>query len=216
MTSNLPDNSNPYPRKTMSDSPLTHFDLSEVLAAEYEYIAQTANQAHEDRARISSFYLIAVGSLVAALFGTPFLQAEYSNRTVSIMFGVLFLLMTMLGVSTTMQLARLRAAWHESMMAMNHIKEFMIQQNPNLAGAFLWTKDTLPKPYKTRSVSYYQAQEVAGIGGLMFGISVFFFQQALLGTGSAIQLQHWLISGVAGIAALLIQLQIYKRLLTRK
>ena len=45
-------------------------ELDELLAAEYDYIAQTANQANEDRARVSSFYLIAVGSLVAALFGT--------------------------------------------------------------------------------------------------------------------------------------------------
>jgi hypothetical protein len=200
----------------MTDTPPTRFDLSEVLAAEYEYIAQTANQAHEDRARISSFYLIAVGSLVAALFGTPFLQAEYSNRSVSIMFGVLFLLMTLLGVSTIMQLARLRAAWHESMMAMNHLKEFMIQQNPTLAGAFLWTKDTLPKPYKSRSVSYYQAQEVAGIGGLMFGMSVFFFQQALRPSGVDVELQHWVISVFAGLTVLFVQLQMYKRFLTKK
>ena len=200
----------------MTDTPPTPFDLSEILAAEYEYISQTANQAHEDRARVSSFYLIAVGSLVAALFGTPFLQSEYSNRSVSILFGVLFFLMTMLGVSTIMQLARLRAAWHESMRAMNHLKEFMIQQNPKLTGAFLWTKDTLPKPYKPRSVSYYQAQEVAGIGGLMFGISVFFIQQALLPTGRSITLQNWIISAIAGLAIVLIQLQIYKYMLPNK
>ena len=42
-------------------------ELDELLAAEYNYISQTANQANEDRARVSSFYLIAVGSLVAAL-----------------------------------------------------------------------------------------------------------------------------------------------------
>ena len=35
------------------------------LTEEYEYIAQTAAQANEDRARVSSFYLIAVGSLIA-------------------------------------------------------------------------------------------------------------------------------------------------------
>ena len=36
-------------------------ELDELLAAEYSYIAQTANQANEDRARVSSFYLLAVG-----------------------------------------------------------------------------------------------------------------------------------------------------------
>ena len=44
-------------------------EFNELLAAEYNYIAQTALQANEDRARFSVFYLIAVGSLVAAIFG---------------------------------------------------------------------------------------------------------------------------------------------------
>ncbi|HZJ21703.1 MAG TPA: hypothetical protein VFD54_00250 [Anaerolineales bacterium] len=35
-------------------------ELDELLASEYEYITHTANQANEDRARVSSFYLIAV------------------------------------------------------------------------------------------------------------------------------------------------------------
>ncbi len=43
-------------------------ELDELLAAEFEYISQTAIQANEDRARVSSFYLVAVGSLVAAMF----------------------------------------------------------------------------------------------------------------------------------------------------
>ncbi len=30
-------------------------EFDELLAAEYAYIAQTANQANEDRARVSSF-----------------------------------------------------------------------------------------------------------------------------------------------------------------
>ena len=42
----------------------------EIIAAEYEYIAQTAFQAHEDRARVSTFYLVSVGSLFGAIWGT--------------------------------------------------------------------------------------------------------------------------------------------------
>src|SRR5512134_1857718 len=91
-------------------------ELDDLLAAEYDYIAQTANQANEDRARVSSFYLIAVGSLLAALFGTQLITPDFFTRTVSLMFSGLFALLTMLGFSTIMQLARLRAAWHESML----------------------------------------------------------------------------------------------------
>src|SRR5215216_1500180 len=105
-------------------------ELDELLAAEYDYIAQTANQANEDRARVSSFYLIAVGSLVAALFGTQFFDPNSLSHsmTVNLMFSGLFTLLTLLGISTILQLARLRAAWYESMLAMNQLKDFMISQ----------------------------------------------------------------------------------------
>jgi hypothetical protein len=182
-------------------------ELDELLAAEYQYIAQTANQANEDRARVSSFYLIAVGSLFAGLFGTQFFDTNSPSQTVSIMFGGLFVLLTLLGVSTIMQLARLRAAWHESMLAMNQLKDFMISQNSDLSQAFRWKTSTLPSKYKMNSVSYYQAVEVALIGGLMFGAGIFFLQQAFFEVNTL----HWVISIITGALTVLLQLQIYKR-----
>ncbi len=188
-------------------------ELDELLAAEYDYIAQTASQANEDRARVSSFYLIAVGSLVAALFGTQFFDPNSlsHSRTVNLMFSGLFALLTLLGGSTIIQLARLRAAWHESMLAMNQLKDFMVTQHPELSQAFRWTKNTLPSKYKMNSVSYYQAVEVALIGGLMFGASTFFFQQAFV--GEKISTLNWVISVIIGGLTVLLQLQIYKRAL---
>jgi hypothetical protein len=194
----------------MQEDKHSRLDLDELLAAEFSYIAQTATQANEDRARVSSFYLIAVGSLVAALFGTQFIESGSFNLTINIMFSGLFLLLTMLGVSTIMQLARLRAAWHESMLAMNQLKDFMVSQNSDLKNAFRWTTKTLPSKYKVSSVSYYQAVEVALIGGLMFGAGIFFLLQAMIPAGTT-GIQHWIISILAGIAMVFIQLQIYKR-----
>ena len=60
-----------------NDEPLP-VEFDELLASEFDYIAQTAAQATEDRARVSSFYLIAVGSLIAAMFGTQFIGYEIS------------------------------------------------------------------------------------------------------------------------------------------
>ena len=185
-------------------------ELDELLASEFDYIAQTAAQANEDRARVSSFYLIAVGSLVAALFSTQLFDADKFTQTVKIMFSGLFVLLTLLGASTVLQLARLRAAWHESMMAMNQLKDFAMSQNPELTKAFRWKTNTLPPKYKEGSVSYYQAFEVALIGGLMFGAAAFFFQQAFF----AIGIIHWLVSIVAGMVSIYLQLVIYKRALT--
>jgi hypothetical protein len=190
----------------MPDNKTFPVELDELLAAEYNYIAQTASQANEDRARVSSFYLIAVGSLLAALFGTQLFDAETFTRAVKLMFSGLFVILTLLGMSTVLQLARLRSAWYESMLAMNQIKDFAMSQNPELAKAFRWKTTTLPPKYKTGSVSYYQAFEVALIGGLMFGAAVFFLQQAFFTIG----ILNWIMCALLGGLAVYIQLVIYR------
>jgi hypothetical protein len=184
-------------------------DLDELLAAEYDYIAQTAIQAGEDRARVSSFYLIAVGSLVAALFGTQLFDPKFFSKNVDFMFSGFFVLLTLLGTSTILQLARLRGAWYESALAMNQLKDFMVSHNKDLAEAFRWTSDSLPNKFKTNSVSYYQAMEVALISGLMFGAAIFFLQQAFFMITSL----NWIIAILAGVFMVYIQLSIYKRAL---
>lgn len=181
-------------------------ELDELLAAEYSYIAQTATQANEDRARVSTFYLLAVGSLLAALFGTQLFDAGHFTATVKLMFSGLFTALTLLGASTVMQLARLRAAWYESMLAMNQIKDFAMSQNPELVRAFRWKTATLPAKFKTRSVSYYQAIQVAMISGLMFGAAVFFLQQAYF----EVTPLTWLVASVLGLLAVYIQLAVYR------
>jgi len=187
--------------------PVIEFD--ELLAAEYNYIAQTANQANEDRARISSFYLIAVGSLIATIFGTQFFDPQFFSKTVKFMFSGLFTLLTLMGTSTIVQLAQLRSAWYESMRAMNQLTDFMITQNEDLSKAFRWRASTLPPLYKKNSISYYQAREAAVISGLTFGAAVFFAQFAF----DLMALPNWILSAVAGIIATYIQLAIYKRTL---
>jgi hypothetical protein len=184
-------------------------EFDELMAAEFDYIAQTAIQANEDRARVSSFYMVAVGSLVAALFGTQFFDPSSPSPTVYWMFSGLFVLLTLLGTSTVMQLARLRGAWFESALAMNQIKAYMIDENPRLADAFRWQASTLPSKHKTNSVSYYQATEVALISGLTFGAAVFFLQRAV----APLNGWQWLLAIVSGIAAILVQLRVYWRAL---
>lgn len=182
-------------------------ELDELLAAEFDYIAQTAIQANEDRARVSSFYLIAVGSLIAAMFGTQFFDPNFFSQKINIMFSGLFILLTLLGTSTIMQLARLRAAWYESMLAMNQLKEYMMSENKSLNKAFRWRASTLPPKYKPDSVSYYQAVEVSMISGLMLGASVFFAQQAFFLIG----LLNWIIAITLGGLTIYLQLLIYRR-----
>ena len=185
-------------------------EFDELLAAEFDYIAQTAIQANEDRARVSSFYLIAVGSLVAALFGTQYVDPELlSTRDVNLMFSLLFILLTLLGSSTVMQLARRRAAWYESALAMNQLKDYMMEQDNTLVKAFRWKTSTLPSKYKKDSVSYYQAVEVALISGLMFGAAMFFLQRAFF----PINVFQWILAALVGTGAIYVQLFLYRRAL---
>lgn len=185
-------------------------ELDELLAAEFNYIALTATQANEDRARVSSFYLLAVGSLVAALLSTQFFDPDKLTPTIRLMFSGLFILLTLLGMSTVLQLAQLRSAWHESMRAMNQLKDFAMKQNPELAEAFRWKTSTIPRKYKRSSVSYYQALEVSIIGGLTFGAAMFFLQQAFL----PVSVLTWLVCILLGALAVYVQMTLYKRMLT--
>lgn len=184
-------------------------EFDELLAAEFDYIAQTALQANEDRARVSSFYLIAVGSLMAALFGTQFFDLNSPSKAVNLMFSGLFVLLTLLGTSTIMQLARLRAAWYESALAMNQLKDYMIAENHHLEKAFRWKTSGLPPRYKKDSVSYYQSLEVALISGLMCGAGTFFLQRAFF----PMSLLHWILSILTGVATIALQLHLYRRTL---
>lgn len=190
-------------------NPSPPVELDEALAAEYTYIVQTATQANEDRARIASFYLIAVGSLLATILGTQFIDPQTFTKTLKLLFSGLFVLLTLMGTSTIAQLARLRAAWYEAMLAMNQIKDFMMSQNRELKKAFRWTTATLPPKFKTDSISYSQAREAAVISGITFGAAMYFALFALLPVSPIL----WSVSALSAVLAAILQLSVYKRIL---
>lgn len=197
----------------MPDAKTRPLEVEEILAAEFNYIASTANQSNEDRARVSSFYLIAVGSLVAALFSAQFLGPDFDAVELSLLFSGLFFILTLLGTTTIIQLARLRTAWFESAMAMNQIKEYAISRDKSLERAFLWRKPSLPPMFKVYSVSFLQAVEVALLSGLMFGATVYFLQK---GFAYSCFICNWAVAVALGLLASLCQLYLYKKLLTKK
>ncbi len=197
------------PRSPSSGQPLNDEVL---LKGELEYIVQSASQANEDRARVSSFYLVAVGSLVAALFSTQLFDRNIDPTLVPWAFSGLFFVLTVLGTLTMLQLARLRASWHESMLAMNQLKDYWIGQSSarNLKAAFRWDASTLPRKFKVKSVSYYQAVEVALLSSLTFGAGAYFSQHAV---GYTSHLWNWVGSLAAGLLLFLLELLLYRRAL---
>ncbi|MEJ5241039.1 MAG: hypothetical protein WHS87_07560 [Anaerolineales bacterium] len=152
----------------------------EILIAEFEYIAASAFQANEDRSKATSFFVVSVGSLIATIFGAQLGGgAMQFPRALLFILTVVFLVLSLFGVLTLLQLARLRLAWHEAARAMNQIKSFYLAHFPDLEAAFRWREETLPPPWKTESISFYMALEVSLVTGMTFAAAVFFFQHSL-------------------------------------
>jgi hypothetical protein len=139
----------------------------DMLIAEYNYIAQTAFQANEDRARASEFFLISFGTLLAAVLTTQFTNVE--PQFLYRLFLILFTVVAGWGALTILQLCRLRQAWLESVRAMNTIKDALVGKAPEMAQYFRWRTSTIPKAYKPWSVGFLLALQVALVSGVAMG-----------------------------------------------
>ncbi len=185
----------------------TKLNHDQMLQAEFNYIAQTAFQANEDRSRVTSFYFVTAGSLVAAILGTQF--AEEQMKSISLAFAVLFVILTVMGALTLAQLARLRAAWHESVEAMNTIKDYYIENNPEIAKAFKWRMKQIPPMDKPYSIASLLAIQVTMLGGLTSGAVIYF----VLNLAGMINIFGWLLVGATCFVGCLSLWKWYKYLL---
>ncbi len=181
-------------------------NTDEILKAEYTYIANTVFQANEDRSRVASFYFVTVGSLVATILSA---LNSTNNKSASLAFAALFLVLTVLGTLTLAQLARLRAAWHESAQAMNKIKDFYIKHNKEIEPAFKWRTQTLPSTDKPFSIANLMAVEVVLLSAITITTSIYFVLQ-FFGT---IKPWGWLTLAATFIAGSIALWRWYKHLL---
>jgi len=178
---------------------------NEILISEFNYIAQAAFQANEDRARVTTFYLISLGSLVAALLSS---QLTNSNQPeIDKLFICIFIVLSMFGLLTMLQLVRLRQAWFECARALNQIKAFYIKniKAVKLDDAFRWQK--LPAKFKPRSVGFLLALQVAIVSGASCGVAALYIGH--------LYTQHWegTIALAVGIVYTTIEILLYWRLL---
>ena len=193
----------------MPDNDKPTISAEEILTAEFEYIAHTASQANDDRSGVVSFFVIAVGSPLAAFLSTT--QSGISPEYSSILYSGLFFILSILGLTTILQLARLRGAWYESMLAMNHMKEFLVKNSDSdISGAFRWTFQSAPAKFKPNSVSFYQALQVAILSGMLFGAFLYFMLRTINVPDGFIL---WLFSAVVGVLFGTSQVYVYRILL---
>lgn len=181
----------------------------DMLQSEFDYIAQTAFQANEDRARVTTFYLVNLVGFAAALYSSQ--GSNSAQPGLYAVFGGLFVILSLTGLLTLLQLIRLRQAWFESITAMNQIKEYYRTRFPalKLDQALRWNKASAPALHKPWSISYLLALQVAVISGASLGAAVYYF--GLLG-----QYSLWLGALLAGIAYLVAQMVLYWWLLRDK
>jgi hypothetical protein len=182
---------------------------NDLLQSEFNYIAQTAFQANEDRARVTTFYLVNLGGFAAALYSS---QGPNSTQPeLYALFGGLFLILSLTGMLTLLQLIRLRQAWFESIAAMNQIKDYYQANFPalKLEQALRWGRANPPALHKPWSISYFLALQVAVMGGASLGAAVYYF-------GLLFQYSLWLGALLAGGAYLAGQMVLYWRLLRER
>ncbi|NJN84923.1 MAG: hypothetical protein HC802_23305 [Caldilineaceae bacterium] len=182
----------------------------ELLIAEFNYIAQTAFQANEDRAKVYSVYTVAVATLIAALFSAqlnPEIAPE-AQTAIFVGFSIAFAIVAVFGLLSMLQLIQLRLAWSESARAMNAIKEFVLADRPE-ATALLWTNATLPSGFKFGSIAFLNALQVAIISGVMCGAGIMY--------AGFITLRWWWGPAIgAGLLYSLLQIGLFWLVLRRK
>lgn len=178
-------------------------DPNEILSHEFDYAAQTAFQANEDRVRVFNYYLATAGTLIAAV-----VLADLTNSAHLIVFGLVLSGLAILGLMSLLKLAKLRLAWIDSVRAMCQIKKYYVQMcdEVDLSRAFRWTTETIPSAGKKWTVAFLMALTITLLNSASMGGAVLFW--GLLATG-----RLWIIESVlAGLLSLVGQLVVWFRL----
>jgi FtsH-binding integral membrane protein len=192
----------------------TSLKMENMLLEEFNYVSVTAYQAMEDRARISSFYYLLLGVLVSGLAAIYQFSGGTHNVPLSLVTILLFV-GTIISVSFFVTLIRLRQAYKESLLTMNVIKEFYIdqfkQQMPAIEQAFRWRLATMPKGERIGSVTFMIAALNAFIGSLCLAGAVFIItEQPLTGPGA------FILALAIFIVAVLVHIFFYRKSLSKK
>jgi hypothetical protein len=201
-------------------------DPEELLTAEFEYARITASEAMNDRHTVVNFYLLLVGavlSVVLALLGAS--GTGVAAGVTELPGGVqpyagtlLLWALCVVGLLYLLQIIRLRQAWYDSVRTMNQIKAFYIERvarfSPQeFSQAFRWRRETLPKAEKMWTISFFSAELIALLNGLVYVVG-----GLLLAGGIGLQDGWpWVLSGLAllGLVQFIFSLYMYVLFLKR-
>jgi hypothetical protein len=181
----------------------------EILIAEFEYLANAAQQANEDRAKVIQYYFISLGSLAGSVVSLREVPPAYLPWAYGGI-AIIFLVLTAFGFITVRQLIGLRLAWLEYSLSMDKIKEYYIDSFPKagLSAVIRLRANKLPLAYQPGSISHLLARATFTLSALSLVIAAAFLQLAVY---DCLQLGTVTIAGLVLAVLLFVGQQIYYR-----
>ncbi len=143
-----------------------NLESNEILEWEFHYARETAAQAQNDRTTILNLYLLIVGAIGSAMLALP--SRDVPRGAYALLFGLL----GVVGLFTLLKLIRLRQAWHDSVLAMNQIKDFYLAHYPSLEKAFHWRTTSVPPLGKLWTITFDLALLVALVDSVAMGVAI--------------------------------------------
>jgi 8-oxo-dGTP pyrophosphatase MutT (NUDIX family) len=203
-----------------SDNLNTTLNIENMLLEEFNYASVTAYQAMEDRARVSSLYYLLLGALASALLAIYQLGGNthvYSQPLVI----ALLVLAGILSITFFEKIIRLRQAFRDSLICMNVIKEYYIQQfqreMPTIERAFRWRLKTIPPGERIGSVTFAISALIALMGSFCFAIAVLVgIEPEIITNPGGYGAQPFILPLVVFVIVLLLYIAYYRRALSKR
>ena len=179
---------------------------NEILSAEYDYLARSSFQNVEDRAGVGLLYILTIGGILAAFIVTGLESVD--NQLTSAAFAGVFLLLSVYAVLAFLKVIRLRQAWQTNIAAMDQLKAYYIEHNPdqNLAEALAWSATTIPSKSKAWSLAFLTALQIALAGGAAIAVAVIFLGFSLI---QSLEVWIWIIALLVAIIYIIDLLIVY-------
>lgn len=197
----------------------TTLNIENMLLEEFKYASSTAYQAIEDRARMINLYYILLGILATGL--STIYQLSGSSHPYS-----QFLAMFLLGVASILSftffvnIIRLRQSFLESIIVMNVIKEFYIQQFQDqmlqIETVFRWRLKTIPAGERIGSVTFVMSYLIALMGSLCLSAIVALTMRQLSHDPNLISISSFIISIIVFALTLLVYTLYYRHSLSHR
>ena len=172
-------------------SPERPLKATEILGWEFEYARVTASEAMSDRQAMVNFYLAIAGAIPTVVAILIIDGPELANLTAYHTAGtVAFWVLVAIGWVFFLKIVQLRWAWHNSLLAMNCIKDFYLEHTEEfdreeLGQAFRWKTATLPRRDKKWNIFFYSAMLIALLNSISFTLGSFLLDLHVLDAGQS-------------------------------